>query len=96
MSSSQPIILNEYHKKNYFMVLSELVDGNMDGKSFKIQKDGKKYIFRYRFRYLDLEDSGDMFMNEDIDLLLKEIKLKYKNKIVDFYKYLLRTLKMKI
>ena len=93
MSSSQPIILNEYHKKNYFMVLSELVDGNMDGKSFKIQKDGKKYIFRYRFRYLDLEDSGDMFMNEDIDLLLKQIKLKYKNKISNFYKYLLRILR---
>ena len=82
--------MNEYHKNNYFMVLSELVDGERDGKSFKIQKDGKKYIFRYRFRYLDLEDSGEMIMNEDLDLLLKEIKSKYKEKILDFYKYLLR------
>ena len=73
------------------MVLSELVDGNVDGMSFKIQKDGKKYIFRYRFRYLDLEDSGEMIMNEDLDLLLKEIKLKYKEKILDFYKYLLKS-----
>jgi len=71
-------IMNEYHKNNYFMVLSELVDG---------ERDGKKYIFRYRFRYLDLEDSGEMIMNEDLDLLLKEIKSKYKEKILDFYKY---------
>ena len=47
-NTNKPIILNEYHKKNYFMVLSDLVGGNRDGKSFKIQKDGKKYIFRYR------------------------------------------------
>lgn len=84
-------ILNEYHKNNYFMVLSELVNNERDGKSFKIQKDGKKYIFRYRFRYLDLEDSGEMIMDEDLDLLLKKIKLKYKEKILDFYKYLLKS-----
>ena len=39
--------------------------------------------------FLDIIDTGDMFMDEDIDLLLKKVKLKYKNIIINFYKCLL-------